>query len=211
MAAQSARAETTVGIVQEAIQLCEENTRRLLRNATLLLDNGGSDGLAYALWSLAVEEFGKSRLLLGQVKDRALGDKVSVQHDYQHHEKFTAGFEVLKDLKNTRLARLFRVTGNMSAEASTFDDPLRPDLAVAVPPFTTGLFEDVSSVPSGVDLTVALRMALIYVDWDETSGRWIRPGETFRRAGVVGRWELDACDLRRAIDLLGNHVAKAAT
>ena len=209
MAAQSARAETTVRTVQEAVRLCEENARRLLRNATLLLDNGGSDGLAYALWSLAVEEFGKSRLLLGQVEGRDPDDKVSVQHDYRHHEKFTAGFEILKDLKNTSLARLFRVTGNTSAEASTFDDPLRPDLSIAIPPFTTGLFEDVSAVPSGVDPTVALRMVLIYVDWDEKSGRWIRPGETFRRAGVIGRWELDACDLRRAIDSLGRHVAVA--
>jgi hypothetical protein len=55
--------------VHDAARLCNENVQRLLRNAKILLNHDGSDGLVYVLWSLAVEEFGKGILLEQQVSD----------------------------------------------------------------------------------------------------------------------------------------------
>lgn len=200
------KANTTAETVLKGVELCKDNARRLLRNALLILDSGGSDGLAYALWSLAVEEFGKSRLLKAQVDGLDAATLVVIEYQYEHAKKFTEGFDVLSELQGTQIARLFRVHTNSGATA-TFQDPLRPGTAVSVPAGTSGVFKDVSN-PSGVDPTVALRMALIYVDWNETAGRWQRPGETLCGSGVVGRWELSASDLRRAIKSLEKHIGQ---
>ena len=58
----SGAVRTSVARVQTGIELCEDNAKRFLQNATILLDHGGSDGLANVLWSFAVEEFGKAIL-----------------------------------------------------------------------------------------------------------------------------------------------------
>jgi hypothetical protein len=45
----SGKVQTSVATVEAGIEECEENAKRLLRNASILLDHGGSDGLAYVL------------------------------------------------------------------------------------------------------------------------------------------------------------------
>ena len=42
----SGAVRTSVARVQTGIELCEDNAKRFLQNATILLDHGGSDGLA---------------------------------------------------------------------------------------------------------------------------------------------------------------------
>ena len=190
---------TTAQVVNEAVALCIDNASRLLRNALILLNNSGSDGLTYALWSYAVEEFGKAMLLRGQIAGRDSHESLSVRHSFEHHEKFTTGLSELPDLHDTQMRRLLRVSSNTGTTTATFGDPLEPEAVMSIGASTTGLFEDTSHA---VDPTVNLRMKLIYVDWDEVAKRWTRPGETLREAGVVGRWELNDTDLRRAVNSL---------
>ena len=202
---------TTVATVLEGIELCEENAKRFLRNAEILLDHQGSDGIAYILWSLAVEEFGKALLLRNQVGGRRGHTSVDIELTSDHAEKFKAGFNELPELTGTRLARLLRVTGNSSPDDISLEDPLQPGVAVTVAPMSTGLYEDVTAGNDGVDPTVALRFALLYVDWDPSTGKWVRAGKTFRGSGVIARWELSSDDLRQAIDVLWRRVENRTT
>ena len=46
------------------------------------------------------------------------------------------------------------------------------------------------------DPTVALRMQLLYVDWNERKKEWIRLGKAYSDADRTARWEFDSEDLR---------------
>src|SRR5262245_55330235 len=123
---------TTVDRVEAGIELCEENAKRFLRNASILLDNGGSDGLAYVLWSLAVEEFGKGQLLQDQIEHARPGSTVSIDVSAGHGDKFVRGFDELPELHGSTVGWLLRVTSNVSADDVVLDDPLQPGVSVTV-------------------------------------------------------------------------------
>ncbi len=205
----SGKVRTDVATVQEAIELCEENAKRFLRNASILLDHQGSDGLAYVLWSLAVEEFGKGVLLRDQIDALAPAHPVEIEASWNHQTKFEAGFSQLVELQGTQLAWVLRVTGNISDDSVAIEDPIQPGVAVSIPPSSTGLFSD--GLGGGVDATVALRFAFLYVDWQQATNKWVRPGKTYRRGGVVARWELDRPDLQQAIEVLLRRVEGRTT
>ena len=201
---------TTVSEVEHGVDLCRENARRLMHNARILLENGGSDGLAYVLWSLAVEEFGKGLLLKRQaptIQQGVFEVKISKDHD----EKFVAGLAAIRKLQNTHFRRLLRIKENRRNRATTVEDPLRPGSSVSVAPSTSGLFSDGLDAQSGVDATVALRFDILYVDWQKRGARFVRPGETIRLPEVTGRWELKREDLELAIDALDKELKNNRT
>jgi AbiV family abortive infection protein len=187
--------KTTSTVVQDAVRLCIDNAQRLLHNAKILLDNNGSDGLVYVLWSLAVEEFGKGILLQQQLGS---SPDVDITLCSNHHKKFKAGFEQLPSLPGTRLGIALRVITNSSDTTSVVKNPLLPQSAVSVESETTGLFSDALE---SLDPTVALRLALIYVDWDENENCWKRPGQKLQHGGFVARWELNRGDLQWRLKL----------
>ena len=201
----------TVDEVEAGVTLCRENARRLLRNARILIDDGGSDGLAYVLWSLAVEEFGKSVLLQQQVTGLASGQQVSVRDKWHHEAKFDAGFDAIPELRLTKLARVLRVRDNTRPEGLSIEDPLRPGVAVAVPALGKSVFSDGLDASGAMDATLQLRFDLLYVDWSAQHKRWVRPGETVRRDGLEARWELDQSDLLKALDALAMYVQDVTT
>ncbi len=196
--------------VCEAVRLCNENARRLLRNARTLLDHGGSDGLAYVLWSLAVEEFGKGVLLERQLSGEA-ADCLEITQCSDHNPKFAAGFECLTELYGTGLGTFLRVTDNPTNAPSVVENPFRSESAVTVEGGQTGLFSDGLDDLAGVDPTVKLRFALIYVDWNPDENRWMRPGQTLRHGGLVARWELSRDDLLEALEALEKKVTGTKT
>ncbi len=76
---------------------------------------------------------------------------------------------------------------------------------------STGLFSDGLGDNDEVDPTVALRFALLYVDFQPATGRWIRPGKTYRQGDVVARWEIGRDDLLQAIEVLWRRVENRTT
>jgi len=194
---------TTVTEVERGIALCRENALRLVRNADVLLKNNGSDGLAYVLWSLAVEEHGKGILLRRQItNDGTTNGKCLVEFSKDHYEKFETGLADLKTLKQTKFERLLRVKANTGQRSTTIEDPLRPGTVVSVGAATTGLFSDGLDEAASVDPTVDLRFHLLYVAWQQSTMRFVRPGETIRRPELTARWELNEDDLKLAISAL---------
>jgi AbiV family abortive infection protein len=190
---------------------CEENAKRLLRNAVILLDHGGSDGLTYMLWSFAVEEFGKAVLFARQAKGKAPDDILDVDIPSgrgEHSRKFQAGFDELSELHGTQLAWLLRVRTNANTGTTTIDHPGKSNVQVSVGGGMTGVFttEDAKEDP-----TAGLRNELLYVDWNSQRKEWIRLGTTYTDVYTVARWELDRDDLRRAIDALWSRVEQQTT
>jgi len=200
---------TTVTEVERGIALCVENTLRFVRNAAILLENKGSDGLAYVLWSLAVEEYGKGILLRQQItKCGTTNGMCRVEFSKDHYEKFTTGLADLKSLKNTKFERLLRVKANSAQGSVTIEDPLRPGAAISVGAAATGLFSDGLDEVASVDPTVDLRFHLLYVAWQQSTMRFVRPGETIRRPELTARWELNEDDLKIAINALRAELEK---
>jgi len=196
----------TPEVVADAVRLCGDNARRLVENATILLENGGSDGLAYVLWSIAVEEFGKG-ILLAQQASGAKANCIEITPCSDHDKKFAAGFERLTSLHGTRLGTFLRVTTNTTDATSVVKNPFLPESTVSVASGQTGRFSDGLDEIVGIDPTIELRFALIYVDWNANEKRWMRPGQTLRHGDFVARWELSRDDLRTAIVALNNEVA----
>jgi hypothetical protein len=178
----------------------------------MLLDHGGSDGLAYALWSLAVEEIGKGALLGVQVSGLSLdGNPVTVTISKDHDEKFTEGLRSMPGLQRHKFESLLRVTENCSRSTVTIDDPFKPGSSVAISSGTTGDFSDVSEEEPGVQATVALRFDLLYVGWHAGQQRFGRPGETIRIPELTGRWELNHADLLEALDAVATELVETTT
>jgi hypothetical protein len=59
-----------------------------------------------------------------------------------------------------------------------------------------------------VDPTVDLRFDILYVAWQQSTTRFIRPGETIRRPELTARWELNKDDLTLAINALRAKLVK---
>ena len=173
---ESGAVRTSVAAVQTGIERCEDNVKRFLRNATILLDHGGCEGLAYVLWSFAVEEFGKAILLGEQMDGVASGQSKCIELSADDWEKFRTGFNQLTELRGTKLSRVFDAGDN-----------------------------------GEVDPTVALRFALLYVDFHSATGDWTRPGKTYRQGGVVARWEIGKDDVLQGIEVLRRRVEGRAT
>ena len=206
----SGAVRTSVARVQTGIELCEDNAKRFLQNATILLDHGGSDGLAYVLWSFAVEEFGKAILLRDQMDGVASGQNKCIEWSADHWEKFRTGFNQLTELSGTKLARVLGVTGNASPDDTVIENPRRLGVTSSVTRSSTGLFSDIGD-NGEVDPTVALRFALLCVDFQPATGDWTRPGKSYRQGGVVARWEIGKDDVLQAIEVLRRRVEALAT
>jgi len=205
---------TTQGAIVLAVALCRENAKRFVRNARILLNAGGSDGLAYVLWSFGIEEFGKGVLLDRQLQAAGASatETIDMKLAWRHEDKFQAGFDCLSELKsNIKFDRVLRVQRNQQSEDSVHKDPLQPDMTAAVPAGGTGLFSDGLGGATGVDATVKLRLDLLYVDWNQSLEQWARPGEAIRNPELEARWELKHDDLLVAIDALEHLVEHAGT
>ena len=174
----SGAVRTSVARVQTGIELCEDNAKRFLQNATILLDHGGSDGLAYVLWSFAVEEFGKAILLRDQMDGVASGQNKCIEWSADHWEKFRTGFNQLTELSGTKLARVLGVTGNASPDDTVIENPRR----------------DVGD-NGEVDPTVALRFALLCVDFQPATGIGLGPARATGRVASShdGKLERTTC------------------
>lgn len=196
---------TTRDAALAAAALCRENAQRFSRNARLLLNAGGSDGLIYVLWSFGIEEVGKGILLERQTAAASATGAIPIRDSWSHEEKFEAGLQAIPRFKGSMLERVLRVRQNQASKGSVVEDSLRPGEKIAVPAFATGMFSD-GSGSGTVDATVQLRFALLYVDWSPASKRWVRPGETIRNAGLEARWELKHEDLVDAMDALAHHI-----
>ena len=201
---------STAGEARRGAELCRENARRFVRNATILLERGGSDGLAYVLWSFAVEEIGKGVLLLEQVSPNANpSDRIQLALSMDHIEKFKAGVQSVPGLDSQRFENLLQVTSNSRATNLAVTSPHNAGTTLSVGPSTTGTF---SSVEDGeLDPTVELRMALLYVNWHPLNRQFFRPGQTIRLPDFVGRWELSREDLISALRAVENHVQESTT
>jgi AbiV family abortive infection protein len=116
--------DATIREVELGAELCRENTRRFIRNARILLEHHGSDGLAYVLWSFAVEELGKGVLLREQVPaDVQPEDRVAVELSMDHREKFVAGVRSVPGLDRQRFESLLRVTSNFKRQLASSRQP----------------------------------------------------------------------------------------
>lgn len=197
--------DSTAGEVRRGAVLCYENARRFVRNARILLERGGSDGLAYVLWSFAVEEIGKGVLLSQQLPANAeSGVQVKVEMSMDHCEKFAAGVRSVSGLDSQKFENLLRVTRNSSASSLTVASPHKATNVVSVGSHQTGTFS--LDLDGALDPTVELRLALLYVDWSKADGRFFRPGETIQLPEFVGRWELSHEDLLSAVTAVENHL-----
>lgn len=199
----SNKGSTSVEKVQHGIDLCEKNAKRLLHNAAILLDHNGSVGIAYGLWTLAVEEFGKAVLLTNQIAGRASEEIIDIDLS-GHKERFKAGFDELPELYGKQLGRVLSVAHNGNISVDSIEDPRQPEIVVSVGAGAAGLFENLSDLSRGVDPTVELRFAFLYVDFK--SGSWDRPDETFQKDKLAGAWQLEIADLRQAIQVLSGRV-----
>src|SRR5215831_2054066 len=115
---------------------------------------------------------------------------VTVDLFADHDDKFEAGMAELGELRGMTLPWALRVTGNVSPSSTTVRNPLQPDQTVSVPASITGLFSD-GLGGDELDPTVDLRFKLLYVDFEPATGEWTRPGKTYRRDGIVARWEIE--------------------
>jgi len=203
----------TVAQVSVGISLCRANARRLLTDASALLDHGGRTGIAYALWSLAVEEYGKAVLLDELTKGKASGDIVSVPQRLfrgQHKEKFESGFGRIQQVVGNRLADVVKVLQNMADLPTIISDPSALT-SVIVPARVTGEFEDLTPGSNiGQQASHLLRLDLLYVDWDDARKAWREPEPDLQVPRLVGHFTISRHDLRRAIRALNHELGSGA-
>ena len=201
--------QTTVGAVRSGVHLCFENARRFIRNARILLDHKGSDGLAYVLWSFAVEEFGKAQLLL----DQASGEDstpVNCSISMNHREKFKRGLASITGLTTQIFQVLLRVSTNTrETDAEILNSFVGVD-TLSVQSGMTGAFSDTAG-DSQLEGTVPLRLDLLYVNWRTDQQRFGRPGEAIAQRGLSGRWELDHDDLSEALEAVDAELFRCDT
>lgn len=195
--------------IAEGVSLCKENARRLLSDASALLEHGGRTGLAYALWSLAVEESGKAVSLEALAAGKAPSDGVRVPQSIfrgQHKEKFEAGFTRIQQKVGTTFAEVVRVMQNAAETATTVRHPSAQSSVVSIPGHTTGEFEDITAGAAGRQASHLLRLELLYVDWDDTQHAWREPD--LNSPQVAGHFTISGQDLRRGIRALGDDLCR---
>jgi AbiV family abortive infection protein len=198
-----------VKTVVEGSGLCQTNARRLNASAKLLCENQGDEGLAFALWSLAVEELGKAILLREPIGSRGADEIISMQPAFDHRSAFTRGFSELHDLHNTRFARVFRMTSNANASTIPVKDPIgSTDRSFPIPSGITGWFEATGHNEAGEPPSVDLRMDLLYVNWSSKERKWVHPSHSELPSRSSGRWELKRDDVRSAINSLDLRLAE---
>lgn len=186
-----------VRVLMDGRALCIENARRLNANAGLLLEHHGDPNIAFVLWTLAVEEFGKGLLLAEQVTTQDLESIVAVQPNFDHRKSFQRGFAVLEGLEKTTLRRALKVKVS-SPVPKVASDPKQPESQLSVPASTTGKFEVVSDPDYGLPPSVELRFDVLYVAWDRNLECWT-DGRAGVPEGLVAGWEISETDLGAGI------------
>jgi hypothetical protein len=156
-----------------------------------------------------VEEFGKAILLRHKIDCAAPGRNINIDLSANHQEKFEAGFSELIELQDTSFARVLRVTSNANLDDTVIEDPLQPGVTATVPASSTGLFSDGLGNNDEVDPTVALRFALLYVDFQPGIG--LGPARPIGKVASLHRWEVRRDDLLQAIKVLWRRVENRTT
>lgn len=189
-----------VSVVLQGIRLCFISARRLNSSARTLLENHGDTGIVFGLWSLAVEEFGRSFLLQDQIRGRCPGEIVSVQPEFSHHCKLSRGINEFVEIRDVALGRALRVAVASSGPMSV-SDPLVPSTTITLIPFVTGLYED-TNPEARIAPTVDLRFSLLYVRWDAGAGRWTDARLPHTPSHGSTQWQMSIGDLQHIIKLL---------
>jgi AbiV family abortive infection protein len=192
--------EVTVDQLKEGISLSRKNALRLARDAAVLLGQAASRASVYALWHLAVEELGKSSILLKALGSNEVGPgKVQIPADIfegQHQKKFSEGLAFLPETKKSGLGLSVTVTANSSEVTTAFEDPYGGKRTIQ---FAAGATGTVIDNENGIEPSHDLRLRLLYVDFDGT--RWWEP-EAELRSQVMAKTSVSGEDLKRAIDEL---------
>jgi AbiV family abortive infection protein len=204
----------TVAQVAAGGSSCRSNAMRLSAAAEVLIDNGRSTGRAYALWSYAVEEYGKALKLEKLTAGKAEGELVPVPVKLfrgEHNEKFKLGFEPIRHLVAINFSSAVIVLRNTTGVATTIRDPRDPKWVISARAHTTGEFQDTSSgVPRASHrASVVLRHVFLYVDWDNEQRTWRQPEPKVRVVGLDGHFTVSSDEVRQAIAALRDELNKA--
>ena len=111
----SKKYQLTIAEIKNGIALCMGNSLRLLNDAECLLNHSGSEGISYALWSLAVEEYGKGLLLKQGIKNLDEQNLVQVDCEWfrgKHQFKFVTGYKNLHELHKSGFASVIKILYN---------------------------------------------------------------------------------------------------
>jgi AbiV family abortive infection protein len=181
--------------VAKGIGLCNQNALQLLDYANgIVQTTNGNNGIAFALWSFALEEFGKGLLLKERLKSLPEGKSEIDVTDFftNHREKFEKGFDALNMESPTHSSTEVVVEQNTRTTSHTeYLIPGREgNSSVTISPGTVGTITDaVHNDPVDDSIwwktdSVELRFAYLYVDWEK--GQWRDPQTSLEVEGVVG-------------------------
>jgi AbiV family abortive infection protein len=200
----------TVREIEKGISLCMGNSLRLLNDAECLLNHGGSEGISYALWSLAVEEYGKGLLLKQGIKNQDEQNLVQVDCEWfggKHQIKFETGYKNLHELHKSGFASVIKVLRNTNLSSiRTLTDTLRPEIEISVAPGITGEFEEIAPEIPPLEQKPKLRFRLIYVDWDNDKRSWLDPQGNLNAAALTAQSTIKREDIQTAIECLKKHI-----
>jgi AbiV family abortive infection protein len=143
---------------------CIENVKSLLKSAKLLLTHGNEQ---YALghYMYAVEEFGKSKLLLMHLTSYTIPTWIfgrSVSKNFSaHNTKIAEGFKNLPE-ECQFLSVGLRFIDNRSEKNREYK--IGKNRKMSIPAFTTGCFIDTTR---GNIIEFDFKTACFYIDWDD--------------------------------------------
>lgn len=162
--------------ISEGITLCEMKVLSLLKSAEILASNQEAIRTSLALYTLAVEEFGK--LLLSNrclsIEGKYLVPKDLFQGNRAHQNKFK---EAMADLPPpcTDLLRSIRVPYNASQQYTAIPNPDQKGKkqTVLIPARTSGLFTDTTRQDNVKPIELGERFDVFYVNWDDKEHQWV--------------------------------------
>ncbi|MDE1818960.1 MAG: hypothetical protein KGI19_10215 [Thaumarchaeota archaeon] len=165
--------------IEEGIRLCIEKVTDLLDDVELLCENDGNEATAVAIYTIAIEEYGKSLLLNKCLQSKPDNDGnfgvsktifgVRSIRRHGHNEKFD---EAISDLPQECLdyqkIDVMQGNDNLPSKHREFAEKLAKD--------TLEIQKKMPNVSIGANYVIPfdfeIRKNLLYVDWDDKSKRW---------------------------------------
>jgi AbiV family abortive infection protein len=179
----------------EGIRLCLLNAERLNTGAETLLENNQS-GLAYTLWSLAVEEWGKREMFKERLEENefSLNRKAFEKIFKEHKAKFNRGFKAIDKSEKHRLLMEGEVIQNNSSVGFKLAEE------IFVPAGLSGKFSQL------LKPDVGLRMRQFYVGFDPDKSLLTHP--FIPEPSMGGEVMFGETSLKEGIQLLKDAIAQ---